>query len=61
MSEEADKILWIPILTELGEKMVARIIEKSPDIQSAILEARENFKRAEEEADELKKMGHEQS
>lgn len=56
----SDKILWLPILAELGEKTVARIIEKSPDIQSAILEARENFKKAEEEADALKKMGHEE-
>lgn len=54
----SDKIQWLPILAELGEKEIARILDKSPDIQSAILEARENFKKAEEEADALRKMGH---
>jgi hypothetical protein len=44
---------------ELGEKGIARIMEESPDMASKILAARENFKKAEEEADELKKMGHE--
>ena len=56
---EVDKILWIPILSELGEEAVARILDHSPDIQSAILDARENFKKAEEEADALLKKGHE--
>jgi hypothetical protein len=55
----SDVIKWLPILAELGEEAVARIIEKSPDVQSAILEARENFEKAEEEAAELKKLGHE--
>lgn len=55
-----EKIEWLPILAELGEKTVARILDKSPDIQSAILEARKNFQKAEEEADALKKMGHEE-
>jgi len=55
----AKTIEWLPILTELGEREVARIFDKSPDIQSAILEARENFQEAENEAGELKKMGHE--
>jgi len=56
----SDKILWLPILTELGEDVVARIIEKSPDIQAAILQGREEFQKAKEEADALKKMGHEE-
>ena len=55
----SEKIQWLPILAELGEATVARIIEKSPDIQSAILEARKNFAAAEIEADELSKLGHE--
>lgn len=55
-----DKIEWLPILTELGEKELARIFDKSPDIQTAILEARESFQKAEQEADALKKMGHEE-
>lgn len=53
-------IEWLPILTELGEKEVARIFDKSPDIQSAILAARENFQQAEQEADALKQMGREE-
>lgn len=59
MPENASPILWLPILAELGEKTVARIFDKSPDIQSAILEARENFQAAQREADDLKKLGHE--
>lgn len=55
-----DKILWLPILAQLGEDVVARIIENSPDIQSAILEARANFIEAEKEADALKRKGHEE-
>jgi hypothetical protein len=55
-----NKIEWLPILTELGEATVARIIEKSPDIKTAILTAREEFETAEKEVDELKKMGHEE-
>lgn len=54
-----DKIQWLPILTELGEEEVARIIEKSPDIKSAILKARKDFKTAETEAADLEKLGHE--
>lgn len=55
----SDKIEWLPILAELGEKTVARILDKSPDVKSALLAARENFQKAEEEADALKKKGHE--
>ena len=54
-----EQIEWLPILAQLGEGVVARIIENSPDIQSAILEARANFVKAEEEAEALKKKGHE--
>lgn len=54
-----DKIEWLPILSELGEEIVARILDKSPDIQSAILEARENFTKLGEEATELRHKGHE--
>ena len=54
-----DQIEWLPILAELGEKTIARIFDKSPDVQSAILEARENFKRAVDEAEALKRKGHE--
>ena len=54
-----EKIEWIPILTELGEDVVARIIDKSPDVKSALLEARENFTKAEEEADALRRKGRE--
>lgn len=56
---EADKILLLPILAELGETTVARILDRSPDVLSAIMEAHENFKKAEEEADALLKRGHE--
>lgn len=55
----ADKILWLPILMDLGEDIVARIMDKSPDTATAILEARENFKKAEDEANDLRKLGHE--
>lgn len=54
-----DNIEWLPILAELGEKTVARIFDKSPDVQSAILEAQENFKQAVDEAEALKRKGHE--
>jgi hypothetical protein len=57
MSSKA--IQWLPILAELGEEAVARIIEKSPDVESAILAARENFTKAEQEAKDLRKLGHE--
>lgn len=55
-----EDIEWLPILTELGEKTIARILDKSPDVKSAILEARENFQKAEDEADALLKKGHEE-
>lgn len=54
-----EKIEWLPILMALGEKQIARILDKSPDVKSAILEARENFTKAEEEAEALKRKGHE--
>lgn len=54
-----DQMEWLPILAELGEKTVGRIIEKSPDVKSAILAARENFVKAEEEAKALRGRGHE--
>lgn len=56
---ETNKTLWLPILAELGEDVIARIFDKSPDVKSAILEARENFKKAEDEANDLRKLGHE--
>lgn len=52
-------ILWLPILAELGEDVVARILDKSPDTASAILEAKKNFELAEEEAEALRRRGHE--
>lgn len=52
------KIDWLPILLSLGEEEVARLMEKSPDTASAILAAHENFKKAEEEANALRKEGH---
>lgn len=55
----SDAIEWLPILTELGEEEIARILDKSPDIQSAILEAKENFDKAVDEAEALRRMGHE--
>ena len=55
-----ETIQWLPILTELGEDVVARIIENSPDIQSAILQARTEFTTGEREADALHKLGHEE-
>lgn len=54
-----ETIEWLPILAELGEKTISRILDKSPDIKTAILEARENFQKAEEEAEALRKKGHE--
>lgn len=54
----ADKFEWLPILTRLGEETLARILDNSPDIQSAILEAHQNFEAAEKEAEELRKRGH---
>lgn len=54
-----DKIQWLPILTELGEGFVARLVESSPDIQAAILAARDEFKNAQSEGEALKKKGHE--
>jgi hypothetical protein len=56
---EGNQIEWLPILTQLGEKTIARIFDRSPDIQTAILEARENFQKAEEEARVLRNKGHE--
>jgi hypothetical protein len=55
----SDKVNWLPILAELGEEAVARILDKSPDVQSAIMEARENFTKGEQEAKDLRKLGHE--
>jgi len=55
----SDAILWLPILAALGEKEVARILDKSPDVQSALLAAKENFDKAAEEADALARKGHE--
>lgn len=54
-----DKLEWIPILTELGEDIVARIIEKSPDAKSALLKAKADFEAAEKEAGDLRRKGHE--
>lgn len=59
MPEENKVILWLPILMELGESTLARIFDKSPDIKAAILEAKENFEKAEQEADDLKNLGDE--
>jgi len=55
----SNAIQWLPILAQLGEEEVARILDRSPDIQTAILEARKNFQQAGDEADELRKLGHE--
>ena len=55
----ANPILWLPILTELGEDIVARILDESPDVVSALLEARANFLAAEDEAEALRHEGHE--
>lgn len=55
----SDNIEWLPILAELGEKTVARILDKSPDVKSALLEAKDNFDKAVDEADALKRKGHE--
>lgn len=52
-------IEWLPILAELGEEELARILDKSPDVKSAILAAKENADKAVEEAEALKKKGHE--
>lgn len=48
-----NKLEWLPILAELGENVVAQLIEKSPDFQSAILAAREEAVKAKAQADEL--------
>lgn len=48
------KILWIPIITELGEDIIARLLDKSPDVKTAILEAKDNFDKAVEEGEALK-------
>lgn len=56
---ETNKLEWLPILTELGEETIARILDKSPDVKSAILAAKENFDKAVDEADALKRKGHE--
>lgn len=55
---DAKAIQWLPILMELGEDVLARILDKSPNIKSAILEARENFQAAQKEGQDLKDMGH---
>jgi hypothetical protein len=54
-----EKIQWLPILVELGESVIARIIESSPDTKAAIMEARHNFVEAEKEAAALRRKGHE--
>lgn len=56
---EANKIEWLPILMELGEKTVARILDRSPDVATALKEAHENFVAAEAEAKALREKGHE--
>jgi outer membrane murein-binding lipoprotein Lpp len=48
-----NKLDWLPILVELGEEVVAQIIEKSPDFQSAILAAKEEADKAKSQADAL--------
>ena len=53
-----NKLLWIPIIVELGESTVGRIFDKSPDVKSALMEAKENFDKAEEEARALRSKGH---
>lgn len=57
-AKPASKLEWLPILVELGEDVVTRLLDKSPDAASAIAEARENFQRAEEEAEALRSEGH---
>lgn len=54
----ATKLDWLPIMIELGEDVLARVLDKSPDAASAIAEARENFTKAEEEAEDLRREGH---
>lgn len=54
-----DKFLWIPILVELGEDVVARIIDRSPDVASALKEAKANFDVAVTEGEDLRRKGHE--
>lgn len=54
----ASKLDWLPILIELGEDVLTRLLDKSPDAASAIAEARENFTQAEVEADALRREGH---
>lgn len=53
-----NKLDWIPILTELGEDIVARVIDRSPDIKAALLEAKANFNSAVDEGEALRKKGH---
>lgn len=54
-------ILWLPILTALGEEELARILDKSPDTASALLEAHANFQQAQADAEALRHEGHEGS
>jgi hypothetical protein len=56
---QANPIEWLPILMELGEKEVARILDRSPDARTALLQAHENFVAAEQEARNLRAEGHE--
>lgn len=55
----SNPILWLPILTELSEEELARILDKSPDVASAILEAHANFRQAQRDAEDLRREGHE--
>lgn len=57
--EKPNPILWLPILTELGEDVIARIMDQSPDTADAILKARENFRLAQDEGEALRRKGHE--
>jgi hypothetical protein len=59
MQNKPENVLWIPILTALGEETVSRILDNSPDVQSALLEAHADFDAAETEARALRGKGHE--
>ncbi|MEO6390818.1 MAG: hypothetical protein ABIP75_03140 [Pyrinomonadaceae bacterium] len=56
----ADQFEWIPILTELGEAEVARLIERSPDTADAIRQAYAHWKAAQTEAANLRELGNDQ-
>lgn len=55
----SNQIEWLPILTALGEEELARILDKSPDVASALLEAHANFQQAQRDAADLRREGHE--